>query len=152
MSWMYRPSRTTKPGWHGSGGASPLSSPRPASRTETREQVLSIYRFSKAIYQSVPVDFTFEVHGHAARPLRIPSPARALSWSRCHPPGRCDFLRRHGRGGSHTASFARIDQPLQRARPLSRIACAPPALGERMRALFSMVTTKSSRISLRRSN
>jgi glyoxylase-like metal-dependent hydrolase (beta-lactamase superfamily II) len=26
---------------------------------ETREQVLSIYRFSKAIYQSVPVDFTF---------------------------------------------------------------------------------------------
>jgi glyoxylase-like metal-dependent hydrolase (beta-lactamase superfamily II) len=27
---------------------------------ETREQVLSIYRFSKAIYQSVPVDFTYE--------------------------------------------------------------------------------------------
>lgn len=27
---------------------------------ETREQILSIYRFSKAIYQSVPVDFTFE--------------------------------------------------------------------------------------------
>ena len=27
---------------------------------ETREQVLSIYRFSKAIYQSTPVDFTFE--------------------------------------------------------------------------------------------
>jgi glyoxylase-like metal-dependent hydrolase (beta-lactamase superfamily II) len=27
---------------------------------ETREQALSIYRFSKAIYQSVPVDFTFE--------------------------------------------------------------------------------------------
>jgi glyoxylase-like metal-dependent hydrolase (beta-lactamase superfamily II) len=27
---------------------------------ETREQVLSIYRFSKVIYQSVPVDFTLE--------------------------------------------------------------------------------------------
>ena len=27
---------------------------------ETREQVLSIYRFTKVIYQSVPVDFTFE--------------------------------------------------------------------------------------------
>lgn len=27
---------------------------------ETREQILSIYRFSKAIYRSVPVDFTFE--------------------------------------------------------------------------------------------
>ena len=27
---------------------------------DTREQILSIYRFSKAIYQSVPVDFTFE--------------------------------------------------------------------------------------------
>ena len=27
---------------------------------ETREQVLGIYRFTKAIYQSVPVDFTYE--------------------------------------------------------------------------------------------
>lgn len=27
---------------------------------ETREQLLSIYRFTKAIYQSVPVDFTYE--------------------------------------------------------------------------------------------
>jgi len=27
---------------------------------ETRDQVLSIYRFTKAIYQSVPVDFTYE--------------------------------------------------------------------------------------------
>ena len=27
---------------------------------ETREQVLSIYRFAKALYKSVPVDFTFE--------------------------------------------------------------------------------------------
>jgi glyoxylase-like metal-dependent hydrolase (beta-lactamase superfamily II) len=27
---------------------------------ETRNQILSIYRFSKAIYQSVPVDFTYE--------------------------------------------------------------------------------------------
>ena len=27
---------------------------------ETRHQILSIYRFSKAIYQSVPVDFTYE--------------------------------------------------------------------------------------------
>lgn len=30
---------------------------------ETREQVLSIYRFTKAIYQSVPVDFTYEAVG-----------------------------------------------------------------------------------------
>ncbi|MGB8982639.1 MAG: MBL fold metallo-hydrolase [Anaerolineales bacterium] len=27
---------------------------------ETREHILSVYRFSKAIYQSVPVDFTYE--------------------------------------------------------------------------------------------
>ncbi len=27
---------------------------------ETREQILSMYRFSKAIYQSIPVDFTYE--------------------------------------------------------------------------------------------
>jgi glyoxylase-like metal-dependent hydrolase (beta-lactamase superfamily II) len=30
---------------------------------ETREQVLSIYRFTKAIYQSVPVDFTYDAMG-----------------------------------------------------------------------------------------
>ena len=30
---------------------------------ETRERVLSMYRFSKAIYQSVPVDFTYEAIG-----------------------------------------------------------------------------------------
>jgi len=30
---------------------------------ETRDQLLSIYRFSKAIYQSVPVDFTYEAEG-----------------------------------------------------------------------------------------
>ncbi|HMB22234.1 MAG TPA: MBL fold metallo-hydrolase, partial [Anaerolineales bacterium] len=30
---------------------------------ETREQILSIYRFTKAIYQSVPVDFTYEAIG-----------------------------------------------------------------------------------------
>lgn len=33
---------------------------------ETREQVLSMYRFSKAIYQSVPVDFTLR-HGFASQ-------------------------------------------------------------------------------------
>jgi glyoxylase-like metal-dependent hydrolase (beta-lactamase superfamily II) len=27
---------------------------------ETREQILSVYRFTKALYQSVPVDFTFD--------------------------------------------------------------------------------------------
>ncbi len=27
---------------------------------ETREQILSVYRFSKAIYRSVPVDFTYQ--------------------------------------------------------------------------------------------
>src|SRR5512138_2983969 len=31
--------------------------------SETREQVLSMYRFTKAIYQSVPVDFTYEAIG-----------------------------------------------------------------------------------------
>lgn len=30
---------------------------------ETREQVLSVYRFTKAIYRSVPVDFTYESIG-----------------------------------------------------------------------------------------
>ncbi len=30
---------------------------------ETREQLLSMYRFTKAIYQSVPVDFTYEAIG-----------------------------------------------------------------------------------------
>ncbi len=30
---------------------------------ETREQVLSMYRFSKAVYQSVPVNFTYEAIG-----------------------------------------------------------------------------------------
>jgi glyoxylase-like metal-dependent hydrolase (beta-lactamase superfamily II) len=30
---------------------------------ETRDQLLSIYRFTKALYQSVPVDFTYEAMG-----------------------------------------------------------------------------------------
>ena len=35
---------------------------------ETRDQLLNIYRFTKAIYQSVPVDFTYEAMDmHVAR-------------------------------------------------------------------------------------
>ena len=34
---------------------------------ETRDTLLGTYRFTKAIYQSVPVDLTFEVATHAGR-------------------------------------------------------------------------------------
>ena len=45
---------------------------------ETCEQVLSIYRFSKAIYQSTPVDFTFEAIDMRLGPLEF-----------IHLPGHC---------------------------------------------------------------
>ena len=45
---------------------------------ETREQLLSIYRFSKAIYQSVSVDFTFEAVGMQLGPFEF-----------IHLPGHC---------------------------------------------------------------
>ena len=45
---------------------------------ETREQILSIYRFSKAIYQSVAVDFTFESIDMQLGPFEI-----------LHLPGHC---------------------------------------------------------------
>jgi glyoxylase-like metal-dependent hydrolase (beta-lactamase superfamily II) len=45
---------------------------------ETCEQVLSIYRFSKAIYQSVPVDLTFEAMGMQLGPFEF-----------IHLPGHC---------------------------------------------------------------
>ena len=45
---------------------------------ETREQVLSIYRFTKAIYQSVPVDFTLEAANMQLGPLEF-----------IHLPGHC---------------------------------------------------------------
>jgi glyoxylase-like metal-dependent hydrolase (beta-lactamase superfamily II) len=45
---------------------------------ETREQILSIYRFSKALYQSVPVDFTFEAAGMQLGPFEF-----------IHLPGHC---------------------------------------------------------------
>ena len=45
---------------------------------ETREQVLSIYRFMKAIYQSVPVDFTYEAIDMRLGPLEF-----------IHLPGHC---------------------------------------------------------------
>ena len=45
---------------------------------EQREQLLSIYRFTKAIYQSVPVDFTYEAAGMKLGPLEI-----------IHLPGHC---------------------------------------------------------------
>ncbi len=46
---------------------------------ETREQVLSMYRFTKAIYQSVPVDFTYEAIDMQAR----------LTFEFIHLPGHC---------------------------------------------------------------
>jgi glyoxylase-like metal-dependent hydrolase (beta-lactamase superfamily II) len=45
---------------------------------ETREQLLGIYRFSKAIYQSVPVDFTYEAVGMQLGPFEF-----------IHVPGHC---------------------------------------------------------------
>lgn len=45
---------------------------------ETREQILSIYRFSKALYQSVPVDFTYEAAGMQLGPFEF-----------IHLPGHC---------------------------------------------------------------
>ncbi len=39
---------------------------------ETREQILSIYRFSKAIYQSTPVDFTLDAPLGALEFLHLP--------------------------------------------------------------------------------
>jgi glyoxylase-like metal-dependent hydrolase (beta-lactamase superfamily II) len=45
---------------------------------EQRDQLLSIYRFTKAIYQSVPVDFTYEATGMKLGPLEI-----------IHLPGHC---------------------------------------------------------------
>jgi glyoxylase-like metal-dependent hydrolase (beta-lactamase superfamily II) len=45
---------------------------------ETREQILSIYRFSKAIYQSIAVDFTFESLGMQLGPFAF-----------IHLPGHC---------------------------------------------------------------
>ena len=45
---------------------------------ETREQVLSMYRFTKAIYQSVPVDFSYEAMDMQLGPLEF-----------IHLPGHC---------------------------------------------------------------
>jgi glyoxylase-like metal-dependent hydrolase (beta-lactamase superfamily II) len=45
---------------------------------EQRDQLLSIYRFTKAIYQSVPVEFTYEAAGMKLGPLEI-----------IHLPGHC---------------------------------------------------------------
>ena len=45
---------------------------------ETREQLLSIYRFTKALYQSVPVDFTYEASGMRIGPFEL-----------IHLPGHC---------------------------------------------------------------
>ena len=45
---------------------------------ETRNQILSIYRFSKAIYRSVPVDFTYEAIDMRLGPLEF-----------IHLPGHC---------------------------------------------------------------
>lgn len=45
---------------------------------ETREQLLSIYRFTKAIYQSVPVDFTYEAADMHVGPFEM-----------IHLPGHC---------------------------------------------------------------
>ncbi|MGZ9222135.1 MAG: MBL fold metallo-hydrolase [Anaerolineales bacterium] len=45
---------------------------------ETRDQLLSIYRFTKAIYHSVPVDFTYEAVGMQVGPFEL-----------IHLPGHC---------------------------------------------------------------
>lgn len=45
---------------------------------ERRDQLLSIYRFTKAIYQSVPVDFTYEAEGMQLGPFEF-----------IHLPGHC---------------------------------------------------------------
>ncbi len=45
---------------------------------ETRDQLLSIYRFTKAIYQSAPVDFTYEAQDMRVGPFEI-----------IHLPGHC---------------------------------------------------------------
>lgn len=45
---------------------------------ETRDQLLSIYRFTKALYQSVPVDFTYAAIGMSVGPFEI-----------IHLPGHC---------------------------------------------------------------
>lgn len=45
---------------------------------ETRDQILSMYRFSKAIYQSTPVDFTYESRNMQLGPLEF-----------IHLPGHC---------------------------------------------------------------
>src|SRR5215207_1839533 len=45
---------------------------------ETRDQILSIYRFTKAIYQSVPVDFSLEAAGMRLGPFEF-----------IHLPGHC---------------------------------------------------------------
>lgn len=45
---------------------------------ETRDQILSVYRFSKAIYKSVPVDFTLEAEDMRLGPLEF-----------IHLPGHC---------------------------------------------------------------
>jgi glyoxylase-like metal-dependent hydrolase (beta-lactamase superfamily II) len=45
---------------------------------ETRDQILGMYRFSKAIYQSVPVDFTYEAIGMQLGPFEF-----------IHLPGHC---------------------------------------------------------------
>ena len=38
---------------------------------ERREHILSLYRFSKAIYQSTPVDFTYEAHAMQLGPFEL---------------------------------------------------------------------------------
>ena len=45
---------------------------------ETRDQLLSIYRFTKAIYRSVPVDFTYEAMNMSVGPFEL-----------IHLPGHC---------------------------------------------------------------
>ena len=45
---------------------------------ERRAELLSMYRFTKSLYQSVPVDFTYEAHGMQVGPFEI-----------IHVPGHC---------------------------------------------------------------
>lgn len=98
---------------------------------ETREQVLSIYRFSKALYQSVPVDFTYEAIDMQLGPFEL-----------VHLPGHCpghvairvDDVIFCGdmivEGVTPHLSPASMN-PYGGARPLSRVSHTPSALVRR---------------------
>ena len=48
---------------------------------EHRDELIQMYRFTKLLYHSVPVEFHLRSQRHADRALRDDSPAWSLSWS-----------------------------------------------------------------------